>query len=108
MSDSALKIVYHSLFHSIMSFGTMFWGNSSHSNTIFKMQKRMIKIMMGCSNTDSCTDLFKKLKILPLKSQYIFSILISVVNNKNYFITNIESHNIYTTQKIIHTFLRQT
>jgi len=30
LSLSALKMIYHSLFHSVMSYGIMFWGNSPH------------------------------------------------------------------------------
>jgi len=49
------------------------------------MQKRVIIIIMGCANTDSFRILLKeKLKILPLMSQYIFSLLITVVNNRDH------------------------
>jgi len=55
LSISTLKIIYHSLFHSIMSYGIMFWGNSSYSSVIFKMQKRVIRIIMGYGYMESCT-----------------------------------------------------
>ena len=45
--------------------------------------------MMGCRNRS----LFKILNISRLKSQYIFSLLISVVNNKNYFEINADNYN---------------
>jgi hypothetical protein len=38
------------------------------------------------------------MEILPLKSQYIFSILLFVVKNKKLFISNYDSHNIWTRQ----------
>jgi hypothetical protein len=50
---------------------------------LFKLQKKAVRIMTGHGNRTSCRDLFKKLEILPLKSQYIFYILLSVVKNKN-------------------------
>ena len=81
-------MIYHSPFHSIMSYGIIFWGNSPHSSIIFKMQKRVIRTMMGCGYRESCRKLFVELKILPLTSQYIFSLLLFVVNNRNYFIPN--------------------
>ena len=34
-----------SCFHSIMSYGIIFWGNSHYSINIFKIQKRIIQIM---------------------------------------------------------------
>jgi len=40
MSGSALKMIYHSLFHSIMHYGIIFWGNLSHSISIFNIQKK--------------------------------------------------------------------
>ena len=32
----------------------IFWGNSSHSSTIFKIQRRAIRILEGCGNRVSC------------------------------------------------------
>jgi hypothetical protein len=52
------------------------------------MQKRAITTMMGCGHRESCRKLFVELKILPLTSQYIFSLLLFVVNNRNYFTPN--------------------
>ena len=42
---------------------------------------------------------FKKLKILPLQSQYILSLLLFVINNRDYFMVNSEIHNINTRTK---------
>ena len=42
---------------------------------------------------DSCTELFKKLEILPLYSQYVFSIF--VMKNKHLFYTNNQIHSIH-------------
>ena len=43
---------------------------------------------------------FKKLKILPLQSQYILSLLLFVVDNGDYFKVNSEIHNINTRNKL--------
>jgi len=56
------------------------------------MQKRVIRIMMGCGYGESCRKLSVELKILPLASQYIYSLLLFVVNNRNYFIPNSVYH----------------
>jgi len=79
-----------------MSYGIIFWGNSSHSSIIFRLQKKVIRIMEGCGNRVSCRNLFKKLEILPLTLQYILSLLMFVIQNKNFFLTNNENHNIDT------------
>jgi hypothetical protein len=62
------------------------------------MQKRIVWIMLGCRRLASCRKLFKKLKILPLMSQYIFSITMFIVKNKHQFTLNSEIHNISTRQ----------
>jgi hypothetical protein len=72
MSIITLKNVYYSYFHSVMTYGLIYWGNLSHADKIFKMQKRVIRLMKGCGYTESCGDIFKEMNILPLKSQYIY------------------------------------
>jgi hypothetical protein len=39
-------MAYYAYVHSIMSCKIIFWGNSTHSNLIFKIQKRIVKIIM--------------------------------------------------------------
>ena len=53
--------------------------------------------MEGCGNRVSCRNLFKKLQISPLTSQYMLSLLMFVVQN-NFFLTNNENHNLDTRQ----------
>jgi len=74
LSLDSLKLVYYSYFHSILSYGIIFWGNTPHNNIIFKMQKKIVRIMTGIRNRDSCREYFIRLKILPLQSQYLLSL----------------------------------
>jgi len=55
--------------------------------------------MERCGNQVSCRNLFKKLQILLLTSQYLLSLLMFVVQNKNLFSTNIKNHNTDTRQR---------
>jgi hypothetical protein len=99
MPQETLRMIYYSYVHSIMSYEIIFWGNQSHSEKIFKIQKRVIRIITNSRVRDSCRKRFKKLEILPLHSQYIFSLLIFVTNNKHLFTTNYQIHNIHTRLK---------
>jgi hypothetical protein len=54
LSITALKMVYYASFHSIITYGLIFWGNSTSSVQIFKLQKRVARIMVGATNRDSC------------------------------------------------------
>ena len=74
------------------------WWLISIYNTIFKMQKRIVRIMMGYRNRVSCRSLFKRLEILPFTSQYILSLMLFVVKNKHFFILNSENHTKSTRQ----------
>jgi hypothetical protein len=71
----------------------------SHSSIIFRLQIKAIRIMEGCGNRVSCKNLLKKLEILPLTLEYILSLFMFVVQNKNFFLTNNENHNIDTRQR---------
>jgi hypothetical protein len=99
-SEDTLKMIYYSYVHSIITYGKTFWGNSPHNTDIFKIQKRIIRIMKKSRSRDSCRWLFKRLEILPLQSQYILSVLLFVVKNKDLYITKQEGHNINTRSNI--------
>ena len=42
MAVESLKTIYFSYFHSIITYGIIFWGNSIHSQYIFKIQKKWL------------------------------------------------------------------
>ena len=57
---------------------------------------RIIRIIRSSRTRHSCRELFKKLEILLLYSQYIYSISIFVIKNKHLFYTNNQIHSIHT------------
>jgi hypothetical protein len=82
-----------------MTYGLLFWENSPNSIKILRLQKKIIRIMMGCRSKDSCRKLFFNLEILTLPSQYILSLLLFMIRNKNQFLVNSEIHHIDTRQQ---------
>ena len=60
---------------------------------MFRIQKRVLRVMNKATKMDSCRELFKPMKILPLYSQYTFPLLMYVVNNKHLFTRNLGVHN---------------
>jgi hypothetical protein len=92
-------MVYYTYFNSVMTYRSIFWGNSHFSNIVLRLQKRIIQIIVGITGRDSCSEHFKKLKILPLQSQYILSLVLSMVDNGIYYRVNSEIHNIKTRKK---------
>jgi hypothetical protein len=93
LSLAILKMVYFSYAHYLLTYGIIFWGNSTHSKVIFKIQKRIIRIMTDSGSRASCRALFKALDILPLQSQYIYSISVFAVMNRDLFVSNYDIHN---------------
>jgi len=63
MSLDVLRSTYFLYVHSVISYGNIFWGNSSHSEEIFKIRKR---INVNSRKNASCQQLFKDLNILPI------------------------------------------
>ena len=84
-SPEVLRMVYFSCFHSIMSYGIIFWGNSHHSINIFKIQKRIIRIMTNSNRRDTCHPLFSQLRILLLPSSTYFLYFFLLLLTRNYF-----------------------
>jgi hypothetical protein len=99
ISHSSLLTIYYSLFHSVLSYGIVFWGQSANTQKLFIIQKRAIRIIMGIKKRISCRGIFKKLEILPLKSQYIYSLLQFIIKHKHVLTLNSDIHSMQTRQK---------
>ena len=98
MKLESLHSLYYAYFHSQLTYGIIFWGNSPCVKQIFKLQKKAIRIMLKVNQMTSCRELFRLLRILPLPSVYICETLIYVKSNLNCYKTNAEVHS-YDTRK---------
>jgi len=76
-------MIYCAYSHLLMNYGIIFWGNSSYSSKVFKLQTRTVRIHTGTMSRDPGHDLYKNLNILTLPSQYIFSLLRFVITNRD-------------------------
>jgi len=95
---TTLKMIYFAYFHSIIEFGIIFWGISVESKKILIQQKRIIRAMTGTNLRTSCRNLFHKLEILTLPSQFIYSTMKFLSSNLDQFIFNFAVHTINTRQ----------
>ena len=95
---STRKVVYFAYFHSLMTYGIVFWGNSPDAKRIFLAQKRAVRAISGVSSRTSCRPLFSSLGILTLASQYVFSLMSFVVNNISLFPRVSSFHSVNTRQ----------
>jgi hypothetical protein len=92
VSTEMLKLIYFVQAHSVISYGTIFGGSSTSVHKVFIMQKRIIRIITNTKPRESCKKIFKMMGIMTLYSQYIYSLLLFIINNKNLFIINDKIH----------------
>jgi len=96
MSTETSRMAYFAYMHSFMSYGIILGGNQPYNEKIFKTQKKVIRIITNSKMRDSCTELFQRLEILPVHSQYIFSLSTLVIKNKRLYNTNNQIYNVHT------------
>jgi hypothetical protein len=96
MSLDVMKMIYYSYVHSVISYGIISGGYSRLIDSGSFQFKRIITVIKNSGGRETCRDLYKKLQILPLPSQYIFSLLFFINKNISCFITNSEIHYINT------------
>jgi hypothetical protein len=101
VSLNTLNMIYYSYFQYVMTCGLLFWEHSSDSIKIFRLQKKIIRIVMGSRSSDSCRKLFFNLEILPLPSQYILSLLLCMIRNKIQFVVSSKIYHIDTMQHAV-------
>jgi hypothetical protein len=87
---------HYAYIRSILSYGIIFWGNSSNVNKLFILQKKIFRILSNTATRVSYREAFKNMEIMTLYSQYIFSLILFTVDNKHLFTPNNEIHR-YTT-----------
>lgn len=93
------RLVYHSYFHSIMSYGILVWGKAADIQTIFVLQKRAIRSIYNLRARESVRELFKEISILTVASQYIYENIVYVIKNIDSFCKNSDIHNFNTRNK---------
>lgn len=96
VTSDILKLLYYGLVHSVLQYGLIFWGSSSHLNKAFIVQKKILRCMSKSHPLSSCKPLFKMYGILTLPSLYIYLLLLYIIENKHLFIKNKEVHSYHT------------
>jgi hypothetical protein len=74
-SPHITRSIYFIYFHANLRYGVIFWGGGTESESIFKLQKRVIRIISGVGRHTSCRHLFRDLGILPIACLYMLDVL---------------------------------
>jgi hypothetical protein len=97
LSLNLIRNIYFTKFHSLLRFGILFWGGTGCELTtrILRIQKRVIRSMVGVNARTSCRQLFKEMNILTLVSLYIMEVICYVRKHHQFadLNSNIHAHN---------------
>lgn len=75
------KLVYYANFYSIVNNSILLWGSTGHSQRVFRIQKKCIRMIMGTSSREHCKPLFRKLQLMTVPSLFIYNCLLFAKNN---------------------------
>lgn len=89
-------VTYYAYAQAWLSYGVMLWGNSTDSQTIFILQKKLIRIITNIEQTDSCKPHFRKHLILTLPCLYILELCKFVRKHPDFYTTCEETQTKYT------------
>jgi hypothetical protein len=97
VSIQVLRRLYFAKFESILRYGLIFWGGCcTDLDTVFKVQKKCLRIIKGVNNRTSCRNLFVEFNILTATSLYILEILCFTIKNRINTTLNSDVHNYNT------------
>jgi hypothetical protein len=82
---TAALSAFYAYAHSWLSYGIILWGNSTNVTSLFRLQKKCIRILANINDRESCRPYFKNMKILTVTSLYIFELCKLVKNQKHFF-----------------------
>ena len=82
LPTNILKVLYHTLVESYISYGLLVWGNSTHINTLVTLQKRALRIICNKPYRAHTDPLFRLHGILKLQDLYELQILLFMFDYK--------------------------
>ena len=102
VSFKVVRNTYFALFHSILTYGVIFWGNASDSLIVFRLQKRALRVMCGLNCREHCRPYFIEHRIMTLPCTYILHCVNEIHNHisEYTFQNQIHSHNTRSAHEI--------
>lgn len=91
-SQNTLLKIYFSLCHSHLCYGVTLWGNSTSAIQIFRLQKKVIRLIANANYFQHCQPLFKILMIMPLPTLFIYYQLLEIHKNRETFLSSSSVH----------------
>jgi hypothetical protein len=96
VNNEVLISIYYGEFYSHVIYSILFWGPLPCAHVVFKIQKKIVRLMCSAPLRAPCRPLFKKLSILPIPCVYMLNAIICAKRNFGLYATNDSIHNHYT------------
>lgn len=90
--------MYYAYVFSRLSYGIIFWGNSTMAKDVFIGQKRIIRCLTDLKNSESCRPACINHKLLTLPCIFIFELALYTFDNYTNFQLNKDKHE-YNTRR---------
>lgn len=115
LNENSLLNFYYACVYSTLSYNIISWGQTIEYSRVFTIQKRIIRLIFGMTQRESCRTIFIDKKILTLACIYILKLLVYIHHNINNYKkhTNIHMYptrnknNIYV-EKFGHTYYKKS
>jgi hypothetical protein len=75
VSLQTTKAIYFAHFQARLQYGILFWGHNSDCTKLFRLQKKVTRLISGMKRFESCRNVFKTFRILNVTSLYILEVL---------------------------------
>jgi hypothetical protein len=101
LSLNLIRTIYFSKFHSLLQFGILFWrvAGGELTTRIFRIQKSVIRSMVGVNSRASCRQLLKELNILTIVFLYVLEVICYVRIHHQFVELNSNIHTYNTRRK---------
>jgi hypothetical protein len=100
MHSSWLQTIHQSNFHSHSRYGILFCGGDSQSTKVFKLQKKVVRLICNVKRRTSCRELFWTLNVLPVPCVYIMETIYYIKLNNKRLKQNMAIHDYKTRHRL--------
>ena len=92
VSRDVLRAAYFSLVQSNLLYGILLWGHSSSSTNVFRLQRRILRVVGGLDYRADCRSTFVRMGVMTVPSLYILECLKFAVTNRSSMTTHGDVH----------------
>lgn len=94
VNDQIMELMYYGLIFPHLNYGIEVWGSAAniHTNRMFLLQKKIIRLMYKMKYTDSCRTIFRSKRIFTIYSLFVYKVVLLVAEKPQFRIKNSDIH----------------